>query len=178
MSIEMLPDNPPTEQQPSILDDPFAALADSLPETANDFRAVPPSPIGGAGDGSGVASDPFAPDPVVVRKKRIKMSKKMQKMMDGLRDQVVDIPILWFHQQAVVSEHPEWELDEKEREFLKDAFGVVFEVLDIEIAIQPVTAKLESIWWVIAYPFVAFGFLFLSKKDKVTKLTQQQEGQE
>jgi hypothetical protein len=83
--------------------------------------------------------------------------------MNRLKTKTANVPIMWFHAQA--KEHPEWELDADERDMLKDAVETVFEVLDIEIEIEPLSWTLTSVWWVISYPILAFVFLFLTKKS-------------
>lgn len=167
MAIELIHD----DNEPLIPLD-TSSFAASLSDNTNEFPVStiesPRHDANGTGDGFGVPDT--GPSLVEKQKKRVKMSRKMQKMMDGFRDQVADIPIMWFHNQA--KENPEWELDAKEKEVLTDAFAVVFEVLDIEIQIEALSMTLTSIWWVIAYPFVAFTFLFLTKKAAVAEKTQ------
>jgi hypothetical protein len=120
------------------------------------------------------SSDPYGPpSPAEKKRKRIKLSKKMQKTMDKLRNKTAAIPIMWFHSMA--KEHPEWELDEEEKDILKDSFETVFEVLDIEVQIEPIVATLTSIWWVLGYPICVLLFLFMSKK---TAAAVQPEGEE
>jgi hypothetical protein len=162
MPIEMIPNNEPLPPDAATKTETFAA---SLPDDAETYLDKPAS----SADFDKPLFD--QPEPFEARKKRVKMSKKMQKMMDGFRDQIVDIPLMWFHNQA--KDNPEWSLDDKEEEFLKDAFGVVFEVLDIQIEIEAVSMTLTSMWWVIAYPFAAFAFLFLTHKAKVAEKNQE-----
>lgn len=169
MPVEFVPDEP---LLPSPSNDSFAS---SLPEDS-DFLAgitAPPSASGNGVERAFATAGNEGPTPQERAKKRVKMSRKMQKMMDGFRDQVADIPIMWFHNMA--KDNPEWELDEKETEFLKDAFGVVFEVLDISIEIEALNLTLTSIWWVVSYPFAAFLFLFLTHKAKVVENNQEEE---
>ncbi len=171
MPIDIVP--VPEEDEPLLPLEPKESFAASLPDDAQ-FLAGPPTASGESGvEGTGEPL-PFAgPTPQERAKKRVKMSRKMQKMMDGFRDQVADIPIMWFHNMA--KDNPEWALDEKETEFLKDAFGVVFEVLDISIEIEALNITLTSIWWVISYPFAAFLFLFLTHKAKVVENVKEDE---
>jgi hypothetical protein len=164
--IEMIPDNEPLPPlDAATKTETFAA---SLPDDAETYLGKPPASSTDFGE-------PLTDQPELfeARKKRVKMSKKMQKMMDGFRDQIVDIPLMWFHNQA--KDNPEWGLDDKEEEFLKDAFGVVFEVLDIQIEIEAVSMTLTSMWWVIAYPFAAFAFLFLTHKAAVTEKNREDQ---
>jgi hypothetical protein len=166
MITEWLPaDTLPVPSATTTVPAPAPSFLDSLPNDANDFFSPETLPT----DTTSSTLEPTEER----KKKRVKMSKKMQKMMDGLKDQIADIPIMWFHGQA--ENNPEWELDDKEKDFLRDAFGVVFEVLDIELQIEALSVTLTSIWWVLAYPFVAFSFLFLVKKAKVTETTEPTE---
>jgi len=87
--------------------------------------------------------------------------------MDKIRNIGGDAIVTWFDQQA--EKQPEWALSDNEREWLKDSMETVFEVLDIDLMIEPIGLQLTSIWWVIAYPFATFAFLFFSKKSKVPK---------
>lgn len=177
MSVELVPDNNDEPLLPLPSSEPSNQFMASLPDDAESFLAGPSTSLftGGSGVTEGVElpAGEFGPTPQERAKKRVKMSRKMQKMMDGFRDQVADIPIMWFHNMA--KDQPEWALDAKEEEFLKDAFGVVFEVLDISIEIEALNLTLTSIWWVIAYPFAAFAFLFLTHKAKVAEKGQPEE---
>lgn len=93
--------------------------------------------------------------------------------MDRLKKKTANLPILWFHNQAKLN--PEWELDKEEKELITDAIETVFDVLDIGIEIEPLSITLTSIWWVISYPLVAFGFLFMSKKSLIMEKEQQDD---
>lgn len=172
MTIDVIPDD---KEEPLLpLVEPEDSFLSQLPDDASTFLAgssLPPSTGKGGFMGADTVLSDIGPTPQERAKKRVKMSKKMQKMMDGFRDQVVDIPLMWFHSQA--KDNPEWALDAKEEEFLKDAFGAVFEILDIEIQIDAVNLTLTSVWWVISYPFAAFLFLFLTHKAKVVENQEQ-----
>ena len=165
--IEMLPD----DEVPAIQPEP---LLDNNVNDTNGFLDSDDAPTFNIGtDANANAFLPSEPPAQLVERatrKRVKMSKAMRKTMDGLKDKVADLPIMWFHDQAV--EHPEWALDEKEQAWLRESINSVFEVLDIDVEIQPISMQLTSIWWVLGYPFVTFLFLFLIKKGK----TLQQEG--
>jgi hypothetical protein len=151
----------------------FDEYAEQMPETATGFlESVQSTPDAESDEGesifesaSGITSD--APPPT----KTIKMSRKMKRAMDKLKDKAANLPIMWFHQQA--KNNPEWELDDDEKELITDAIGTVFEVLDIEIEIQPLSWTLTSIYWVLGYPIVAFLFLFLTKKSMTMDREQQ-----
>jgi len=149
----------------------FEELASSMPETAQGFLAdaLPPSNDSQTGEGSLLATTGTGDEPTPA--KRVNVSKKMQKAMKKFKSKVADVPIMWFHQQA--KQNPEWELDDDERELLTDAIETVFEVLDIEVEIQPLSWKLTSIYWVISYPILAFVFLFLTKKSVTMQKEQE-----
>lgn len=156
----------PDDGEPS-----FEEMAASMPETAQGFldAVLPPSvPTTGVGDAGG-GDDDFlgdATDAPPRPRKRVDVTKKMRKAMNRLKGKVSNVPIMWFHTQA--KEHPEWELDDDEKDLLKDAIDTVFEVLDIEVEIEPLSLVLTSIWWVVSYPVLAFLFLFLTKKSLTT----------
>jgi len=176
MPVEPIPNNAPQFMPLDDGEESFDSFASSMPETAQGFlddSTLPPdvrqgtdATTGGIFDASGDA----AASDREKRTKRIKMSKKMQKSMDKLKAQTANLPIMWFHQQAV--NHPEWELDKEEKDLLTDAIETVFEVLDIEIQIEPVSWTLTSIYWVLSYPIVVFLFLFVSKKAKAQEIVE------
>ena len=165
MTIEIIPGQPEPEQPSSS----FAAL---LPdEPFNDFPVSSAGngaePTGGAFGQSDAAPPPDREAKEAKRTRRIKLSRKMQKSMDKIRNVGADALVHWFHDQA--KQQPEWELDAKEEEVLRDSMETVFDVLDIEIMVEPIGMELTSIWWVIAYPFATFLYLFFSKKAKIAK---------
>jgi hypothetical protein len=170
MAIEMVPDN--TTDPLDISAPVFEPYAASVPETAEGFlgAALPAEDGGGSPGMTGLG------DAAVLgkerRTKRLKMSKKMQKTMDKLKGKASTFPVMWFHSMA--KEHPEWELDEDEKDILTDSIETVFEVLDIEIKIEPLAMELTSIWWVLSYPILAFAFLFFSKKSQIVSKQEQE----
>jgi hypothetical protein len=112
-----------------------------------------------AGEGFGVMTDEQEPTKKI---KSIKMSKKMKAAMKKIQEKVTSFPLLYFKHKATV--HPEWALDEDEKEIVIDALGFVFEVLDINFMIEGLDITLTSIWWVLAYPILAIGMIFISHK--------------
>jgi hypothetical protein len=166
MAITEVPD----QQQP---DDElsFNDFASTMPETAQGFigEQVPASATDDNGGGVSLLDDTSSStpgessSPVDEPRKRVNITKKMKKAMNRLKSKTANVPIMWFHMQA--KSNPEWELDEEEKELLQDAVDTVFEVLDIDILIEPLNVTLTSIWWVISYPILAFVFLFLTKKS-------------
>jgi hypothetical protein len=169
MTIELVPETPEPDEPLT----PSSSFAASLPEDSN-FLAGDPSPSNAGKDGAeptgatfGQSEAPTASDQREKRTRRIKLSRKMQKSMDKIRGIGSDALVMWFHDQA--RQQPEWELDEKEEEWLRDSMETVFEVLDIELQVEPITATLTSVWWVIAYPVCAFTYLFFMKKSKIAK---------
>jgi hypothetical protein len=97
--------------------------------------------------------------------KRLKMSRKMKKAMEKIKEKVATFPILWF--KAKEMQHPEWALDEEEKAIITDSLDFVFEILNVEFEIQTLDIKLTSIWWVIAYPVAAIGMIFAIKSNAV-----------
>lgn len=167
MTVSPVPENEPLTLPVDDGAETFNSFASTLPETAQGFLDVPPSPVTesvedavGGGDFLGAAGTTETLPP---ERKRVNVTKKVRKAMNRFKTKVADVPILWFHQQAKV--HPEWELDADERDLLKDAIETVFDVLDIEIEIQPLSWTLTSVWWVLSYPVLAFVYLFLVKKS-------------
>jgi hypothetical protein len=157
IEIEMLPEGDLPEQPLT----PEPSFASSLPDDANGFLDVP---LTQTPPDSFLSGEPAEALPPPERKKRLKMSRAMKKTMEGLKEKVADLPIMWFQEQAV--EHPEWALSDREQEWLRESINTVFETLDIELEVQPLSVQLTSIWWVLGYPFVTFLFLFLIKKGK------------
>lgn len=167
MAITEIPQVPP--------EDDFNDFAATMPETAQGFIDGPTpasAPVNDADGGdtslldyasSAGADGEFGSDAPPEPRKRVNISKKMKSAMKRLKGKTANVPIMWFHMQA--KNNPEWELDEEEKELLKDAVDTAFEVLDIDIVIEPLNITLESIWWVISYPILAFVFLFLTKKS-------------
>lgn len=181
MSINSVPEE---ETKPfiDVSDDEetFESMAATMPETAQGFLsdASPVDPVAFAqsgDDGDGVSADATAPTPQERKAKRIKMSKKMQKSMDKLKAKTAKFPVMWFNGKS--KEHPEWALDKDEEDLLTDSIETVFEILDIELQIEPLTMTLTSIWWVLSYPLLAFAFLFFTKQSQIQQ-KEQQEGAE
>jgi hypothetical protein len=147
----------------------FDSFAATLPESASGFLdAEPNASHGDRGEEGGTFLDstagPSGADYVPPERKRVNVTKKVRRAMNRFKTKVADIPILWFHSQAKAN--PEWELDKEEQELIKDSIETVFDVLDIEVEIQPLSWTLQSVWWVLSYPILAFVFLFLVKKSK------------
>jgi hypothetical protein len=157
----------PVEPVPNdLIPSPQPTFAEYIPEHAN-FSGEPTVPeftlepsLEDAGESLGADATP-APAP----RKRVQMSKKMKKAMDKFVRQIAEFPALYFHNAAATN--PEWELDEDEKEMLTDSVSMVFEILDVEFEIEPLNMTLTSIWWIISYPFVVFGYIFLTKKSKI-----------
>lgn len=158
----------------------FEEFGASLPVDANSFLSdATPSASVEHGSGEGVSlldSATAQPEGEVItsKAKRIKLSRKMQKAMDKLKAKTSKLPIMYFHNKA--KKNPEWELDDDEKEIIEDAFFTVFEVLDIEIQIEPLNITLQSIWWILSYPMLAFVFLFLTKKSAVIERENAERG--
>lgn len=149
----------------------FFDFAATMPETADGFLGTP-NPVAGGSEtgeeGGGVAGTPAPPE-----RKKVNVSKKVQRAMNKFRKKAADVPIMWFHQQA--KNRPEWELDDEEKDLLKDAVDTVFEVLDVQIEIEPLSWTLTSVWWVISYPILAFVFLFLTKKSQTLEKEKEEQ---
>lgn len=173
MTINILDNNEPTPDQNDKTSE-FEAMVDSMPETAQGFldAALPPSNSVedvtiAEGDGF---IDASSGEPVAASRKRVNVTKKVQRAMKRLKTKVANVPIMWFHVQA--KNNPEWELDEEEQGLIKDAIDTVFDVLDIEIEIEPLSWTLTSVWWAISYPILAFVLLFLTKKSQTMESAQ------
>ena len=140
----------------------FEEFGDSLPEDATAGFAFNEPTSDDLGNATGVmeGADEAAP-----RRKVIKMSKQMKKAVEKFKDKVASFPTLYF--SSLAQREPEWALTSEETEMIKDSISLAFEMLDIEFAFEPLNITLTSVWWIIAYPFVAFGFIFFSKKALV-----------
>lgn len=153
----------------------FTEFSETLPEDASlGFAIAQPSPsqsdsVPGSennnqegfgmmsGDSDGAESSPG--------NKRIKMSRKMKKAMDKIKQKIGTFPILWF--KAKELQHPEWALDDEEKAIITDSLEFVFEILNVEFEIQSLDITLTSIWWIIAYPIAAIGMIFMVKSSAV-----------
>lgn len=139
----------------------FEEFSAGLPEDSRSgFGVLDPSDQP-AGEGFGLAQEEGEPEPTK-KAKSIKMSKKMKAAMKKIQEKVTSFPLLYFKHKATI--HPEWALDEDEKEIVTDALGFVFEVLDINFMIEGLDITLTSIWWVLAYPILAIGMIFISHK--------------
>jgi hypothetical protein len=176
VTITQVPNNTPPEKDDATSgEQSFLDYAATMPETAGGFLdAAEPSPshtASGDADDNGFLGTAGSGEPVPVRK-RVNVTKKVRRAMNRFKTKISDVPILWFHQQA--KSHPEWELDDDEKELIKDSVETVFDVLDIEVEIQPLSWTLTSIWWVLSYPLLAFVFLFLTKKSLTMQADQEE----
>lgn len=185
MTVELVPDDasmpPPihlVNGEPT-----FDDLAATMPETAQgflddvdpriDFTPTSTSSHDGGsflGDTTNTVDDP-AP---VVPKKR-KSLKKLQKALERFQDRLSKWPIAYFNAQAI--DHPEWKLTDDEEELIKDSIETVFEVLDVGVDIEPISYTITSVYWVLLYPFAAFAFLFLIKKQASMEREQKENQQ-
>src|SRR5271154_4720235 len=155
MAIEAIPeDQAPDQVGPS--------FADLLPEDATVFSGDP-TPI--ASPESAASNDGALPDSAPPPRKKVVMSKKMKKAMDKFMRQIAETPTLYFKQMT--ASNPEWALDEEEEDMLTESVAMVFELLDVGFEIEPLNLKLQSIWWIISCPFFVFGYVFLTKKQRV-----------
>lgn len=184
MTIQQVPDDnqriidQSTEGLHITGEDSFESFGASLPSDARSFlddAAQQPAATSGS-EGSFLAdasNAPVEPTPAERRQKRVNVSRKWKKAMDRLKGKAAILPIAWFNNQA--KSVPEWALDDDEQEMIKESISTVFEVLDIEIAIEPLSWTLTSVWWVVAYPVLVFTFLFLSKKSMVMDKEQKEQ---
>lgn len=179
MSVERVNDDNGTLMPPEQLmgsEPSFEEFAATMPEDATGFLiddTLPPATPADEGAAAALLDGGGEPSPAERRTKRVKMSRKMQKSMDKLKTKMASLPVAWFDSQAGV--HSEWRLDDEERDLLTDSIETVFEVLDIEFQIEPLTLTFTSIWWILSYPLLAFGFLFLSKKSLVMEREQKEQ---
>lgn len=155
MAIETIPEDSPQPEQSS--------FADILPEEASGFSgdSFPDAPETAVPEGGVIMAGGDAEPP----RKRVGMSKQMKKGIQKMMKQISEMPGTYFDNMA--TSNPEWALTKDEKETLSDSVSFVFEILDIGFDIEPVGIKLTSIWWIIAYPFFVFGFIFLNKKQKI-----------
>lgn len=145
----------------------FDEFASSMPDNAKTgFDILPPE---GTDEGFGVMTgegdgDQINPSDTAPRKK-LKMSRKMKAAMNKIKEKVGSFPILYFSNKAKV--HPEWALDDDEKEIITDSLTFVFDVLDINFEIEALNITLTSIWWIIAYPIAAIGMIFFTHQSAV-----------
>lgn len=156
----------------------FDELAAAMPETAQGFLDVPLPPSGASEDsgGGGGILDSDTGDTPPPERKKVNVSKSVRRAMNRFKGKAANVPIMWFHQQA--KGNPTWELDDEEKELLTESIKTVFDVLDVEVEIQPLSWTLTSVWWVLGYPFLAFAFLFLTKKSLVMEAEQRERAKD
>jgi hypothetical protein len=168
MTIQTIPDD--TKPFSPAMDDEFTRYAESLPENANTLleKDEPEleqelgdtdSTLESVGIFSGVepSDEPVTP-------KRRKSLKKLQKTMGRIQGKMSKFPILWFDEKA--RENPAWKLDDDEKELIEDSVATVFELIEVNVDVEPIVFTLRSVYWVLLYPLFAFCFLFLIKKSK------------
>lgn len=183
MAIEFVPDNT-TQPPPLVNGEPteptFDDLAQQMPETAYGFLddATPSPSLPGVDDATGSFLDDASSstdEPVPPTPRKRKSLKKLQKALERFQDRLSKWPIAYFSAQAV--DHPEWKLSPDEEELIKDSVETVFEVLDVGVDIEPISYTITSVYWVLLYPFAAFAFLFLIKKQASMEKEQQDNQQ-
>lgn len=172
MAIELIPDTP---EQPTPTP---SAFADYLTETAEGLDADPVNaPV--MDEYPSTSSELFPPEDAEKKERKKehkkKMSKKMKATMERFQGMISDGLSGWFHQQATVTGHPEWELEQKDTELLTDSIDFVMQAFNLEFDFETVELKLTSIWWVFLYPLAAFGIVFLNKKGAVDRKVAQDE---
>lgn len=170
MEISFIPGDEPGLTTPPPLTDE-RSFADQLPETADQLDGETFAPSGTFADEGFAAAikEETREAKAEQKEKRKRLSGKMKKTLKDFQEMFTDSIDGWFHSQALTSGHPEWELEEKDKSLIQNSIDFVFGALNIEVEIEPIDFKLESIWWVFLYPIMAFGFVFLRKKTKVEK---------
>jgi len=167
MAIEMIPEEQAPNPAPGI-------FADYLPETVAGFDS--PITPGEIGEAVATVEALYPEDSEKKERKKEhkkKMSKKMKATMERFQGMFTDGITGWFHQQAVVSGHSEWDLEEKDKDLIADSLNFVMEAFNVEFDFETVELKLTSIWWVFVYPICAFGIVFLNKKGAVDRKVSQ-----
>jgi hypothetical protein len=169
MAIEMVPDTPESPAPPP------QDFASYLTETVEDDAPVPvDAPV----FSDAPVDDLFPEDGERKERKKEhkkKMSRKMKATMERFQGMLTDGISGWFHQQATVSGHPEWDLDDKDKDLIGDSIDFVAQAFNLEFDFETVELKLTSIWWVFLYPLCAFGIVFLNKKGAVDRKVAQSE---
>jgi hypothetical protein len=172
MAIEMVP-YPETEKLTTVI--PSPEFASYLTETADGEESQPET----FPDAEPLPSESLFPEEVEKKEKKRehkkKMSKKMKQTMERFQGMFTDGIAGWFHQQAIVSGHPEWDLETKDAELIGDSIDFVMQAFNVEFDFETVELKLTSIWWVFLYPLCAFGIVFLNKKGAVDRKVSQNE---
>src|SRR5271155_446349 len=164
MAIETVPD---TLEQPAPPPQDFASyLTEGVDDVPVDVPVFADTPV----------EELFPEDGEKKERKKEhkkKMSKKMKATMERFQGMLTDGIAGWFHQQAVVSGHTEWELEQKDAELIGDSVDFVLQAFNLEFDFETVELKLTSIWWVFLYPIAAFGIVFLNKKGAVERKVAQ-----
>jgi hypothetical protein len=182
MAIEFVPDDEvPQQVQPAgPTEETFDSYAATMPETASGFLddvATPSPTVQGVdgGDGATFLDDSANVVTETPSPRKRKSLKKLQKSLDRFQQRLSKWPIAYFANKA--KDHPEWALDDDEKELISDSIETVFEVLDVGVDIQPIEYTITSVYWILLYPFAAFFALFMLKKAKSIEVEQQQEQQ-
>ena len=169
MTIQTVPDD--TKPFSPTMDDEFTRYAESLPENPSTLLEMPTQnePVEDTeetedtSESVGIFGDVEKEDEPVTPKRR-KSLKKLQKTMGRIQGKMSKFPILWFDEKA--RENPAWKLDDDEKELIEDSVATVFELVEVNVDVEPIVFTLRSVYWVLLYPLFAFCFLFLIKKSK------------
>lgn len=169
MTIDIIPEDesPVTLTAPERLS--FAA---SMPETAAELdrdNEAYSEPVSDMPTDTEATSAMFEDTAQKEKKKehRKKLSRKMKNTMAQFQAMFADGIGSYFTTQALATGHTEWGLDDKDKALIDDSIAFVMDALDIEIDIEPVNVKLESVWWVFLYPLAAFGIVFFRRQSTV-----------
>jgi len=171
MPINIVPTDPnapavPVDEATGIAgNQSFDEYGASLPTDARSFlddaAVASPEPGDKGGNLASSVSASDEPTAALPRRKRVDLSRRMKKF----RKKISALPARWFDHMA--QDRPEWALSDDEREDITDSIDTVFEVLEIDVEVEPLGLKLTSIWWVVAYPLVVIAALFLTKREAV-----------
>src|SRR5271167_2147582 len=136
MAIETVPEEQAPNPAPGI-------FADYLPETVAEFDS--PVTPGEIGEDVATVEALYPEDSEKKERKKEhkkKMSKKMKATMERFQGMLTDGIAGWFHQQAVVSGHAEWELEQKDAELIGDSVDFILQAFNLEFDFETVELKL------------------------------------
>lgn len=117
------------------------------------------APEGKPDDGTEAPGTPTDTEAASVKLKTDAASRKVSAKMNKMQKKFADkIPQLL--NKALEQKGAEWQLDDSDKELLSESVENCFDVLDVEFAMAPISAKLSNPLWVLLLPLLALAIIF------------------